>query len=398
MKKVFVLAMVLMVMLAGCVTSAPAGTIRIITEENPPFNFTDEAGNVTGQSTEIVKELAKKLGINARIETMPWSYGYELAQKDDGVILYSTVRMPLRENMFKWVGPIGSDDDWFYSKRGADIKITSLDDARKAKSIAVYKYDRNQLYLTEKGFTNLDTSESDIECVRKLAEGKVELWLGPSSGFHFIAYKAGINPAELQADCFVKKSEYYLAFNKNISDSTIKSWQAALDEMKKSPDEKTMSRYEKIVTSYALPQYSASTVTKEQVIQLVENTAKDIITDAPGTIGKMDSRSAPYLDKANPELYVYIYDNGCKEVANASNPSLKGRNFKGVPDIAGKLFRDNIVDGALKNGSGWEDYVFTMPGQIGLFYKSAYYRLATGNDGKQYIICSGLYKSEPDKK
>ncbi len=68
-----------------------------------------------------------------------------------------------------------------------------------------------------------------------------------------------------------------------------------------------------------------------------------------------------------------------------------GRNFKGVPDMAGKLFRDNIVAGALANGTGWEDYVFTMPGQIGLFYKSAYYKLVTGSDGKQYVVCSGCY-------
>jgi polar amino acid transport system substrate-binding protein len=397
MKRLFIMAIVLIVALAGCITTAPGGNIRIITEENPPFNFTDESGTVTGQSTEIIKEIAKKSGVDARIEIMPWSDGYALVQKDPNVMIYSIVRMPSREDMFKWVGPIGFDDEWFYAKRGADIKIASLDDAKKAKSIAVYRNDRNQLFLSEKGFTNLDISENDMECVKKLADGKVELWLGPSSGLHFIAYKAGVNPAELQPVSYVKRSEYYIAFNKNTPDSVIKPWQAALDEMKKSADAKTMSKYEQIITSYALPQYAASNVTRDQVVQLVENTAKDITADAPGTISKMNSRTAPYLDKTFPELYVYIYDKYATEIANASNPAEVGRSLKGVPDIAGRLFRDNIVDGALKNGSGWEDYVFTMPGKIGLFYKTAYYRAATGNDGKQYIVCSGLYKPAPAK-
>jgi len=79
------------------------------------------------------------------------------------------------------------------------------------------------------------------------------------------------------------------------------------------------------------------------------------------------------------------------EAANADNPAVVGRNLKGVPDMAGKLFRDNIVEGALKNGTGWEDYVFTMPGKIGLFYKSVYYKLVTGSDGKQYVVCVGRY-------
>jgi polar amino acid transport system substrate-binding protein len=396
-KRLLVIALATIITLAGCVAAAPEAKIRIITEENPPFNFTDESGAVTGQSTEIVKELAKKVGAPAKIETLPWSDGYALVQSDPNVMLYSTVRMPSRESMFKWVGPIGFDDDYFYSRRGVDIKLSSLDDAKKVKSVAVYKDDRNQLFLSEKGFTNLDISGNDIQCVEKLADGKVDLWLGPSGGFPFMAYRAHVNPAELQPVMYVKRSEYYIAFNKNTPDAVIKAWQAALDDMKKSPDAKTMSRYEKIITSYALPQYAASRVTSDQVVQLVETTVKDITADAPGTIAKMNTRSAPYLDKTYPELYAYIYDNNATEVANASNPAQAGHRFKGEPDMAGRLFRDNIVDGALKNGSGWEDYVFTMPGQIGLFYKSAYYKLATGSDSKQYIVCSGLYKAAPVK-
>lgn len=392
-KKVLIISAVLVIVLAGCISASQVNNLRVITEYNPPFNFTDESGMVTGQSTEIVKEIASKLGGTVNIEVLPWLQGYALAQDEDNTVLYSTVRMPLREDLFKWVGPIGFDDDWFYSRRGEDIKVTSLDDARKVKSIAVYKNDRNQLYLSEKGFTNLTVYEDDIECIKSLAGGKVDLWLGPASGLHFIAYRAGVNPAELQAVSYVKRSEYYLAFNKNIPDATVKAWQNALDEMKKSPDSNTMSRYEQIITSYSLPQYSTSNVTPDQVIQLVENTVKDLLSDAPGTISKIESRLAPYLDQTHPELYIYIYDNTCTEVANASNPSLKGRCFRGVPDMAGKLFRDNIVDGALKNGSGWEDYVFTMPGKIGLFHKSAYYQLANGSNGKQYIVCAGLYKT-----
>jgi polar amino acid transport system substrate-binding protein len=59
--------------------------------------------------------------------------------------------------------------------------------------------------------------------------------------------------------------------------------------------------------------------------------------------------------------------------------------------MAGKLFRDNIVNGAMQNGSGWEDYVFTMPGKIGLYYMSAYYKLITGSEGKPYVVCVGPF-------
>ncbi len=53
-----------------------------------------------------------------------------------------------------------------------------------------------------------------------------------------------------------------------------------------------------------------------------------------------------------------------------------------------------MVAGALANGSGWEDYVSLNPGESGLFWKSTYYQLAIGSDGKEYMVCSGIFKTE----
>jgi polar amino acid transport system substrate-binding protein len=384
-----------LLVLAGCTGPGTSSSLRIITEQNPPFNYTDEAGQVTGQATEIVKKLISATGTTANIEILPWAEGYELMQKNSNVMLYSTVRTESRENMFKWVGPVGSDDEWFFTRAGSEIKISSLDDARKVKSIAVYKNDRNQLFLSEKGFTNLTIYNDDMECVKNLTAGNVDLWLGPSKGSFYITWRARINAADLQKVFFVRSSEYYLAFNKNTPDSVIKAWQTALDDMKKPSGSDGKSIYEEITNSYTAPHYSPSKVTREQVIQLVETTVKDLAVDVDGTISKINSLLAPYRDSANPELYVYIFDINGLQLANASNPAgLVGRNFMNVPDMAGKPY-GKIVEGALKNGQGWEDYLFTMPGKSGLFYKATFYKLANGSDGKQYIVCCGLYRSAP---
>ena len=382
-----------LILFSGCAVTSPAPKLRIITEDNPPFNFTDERGNITGQSTEIVKQILKATGTDAGIEIMPWSQGYELAQTKPGAVLYSTSRLPSCENLFKWAGPIGFDDNYFYVRRGSDMVINSIDDAKKLKSVAVYKDDSNQIFLSGQGFTNLDISDNDTQCIQKLVAGQVDTWLGPAEGMPFLAYSAGVNPAEIIAAKYAVRSYYYIAFNKSVPDSTVDAWQKALDSLKMEDSSGGMSLYDKIITSYALPQYAASSVSRDTVTQLVNNTATDIAADAPGTIAKINAQQAPYLNSQDPSLYVYVFNNQVVEVANADNPAVVGRNFKGVPDMAGRLFRDNIVAGALANGTGWEDYVFTMPGQIGLFYKSAYYKLVTGSDGQQYVVCSGCYIS-----
>ncbi|MCX5997174.1 MAG: transporter substrate-binding domain-containing protein [Chloroflexi bacterium] len=396
MKGLAVILLAVLILVPGCNLNVPAGKLLIVTEENPPYNFSDERGNVTGQSTEIVLALVKNTGSDAVIQMQPWSDGYELVQKQPGIALYSTGRMPLREELFKWVGPIGFSDEWFYAKRGSDIKITSLDDAKKVKSIAVYKDDTNQLFLIEKGFTNLDVSDNDLQCIQKLMDGKVDLWLGPSEGLPFLAYKAGINPAEIEPVSYVRRVEWYIAFNKQAPDATVASWQKALDALKIPSQPGGRSFYESAITSYALPRYADDSIAKDVVISLADKTAGDIAADSAGTLKKINAGESPYQDKDRPDLYVYVFDTYVTEAANANNPAVVGRNFKGVPDMAGRLFRDNIVDGALANGTGWEDYVFTMPGKIGLYYKSVYYKLVTGSDGKQYIVCVGRYKDKAE--
>lgn len=385
-----------LILLSGYDCAPPDGKLRIITEDYPPYNFADERGNITGQSTEIVRSLMSKTGNDSSIELMSWSKGYEIVQSQPNTMIYSIGRMPFREEMFKWVGPIGFVDHWFYARRGSNITISSLDDARKVKSIAVYKDDANQLFLLEKGFANLNVSENDVQCIKKLMDGKVDLWLGPSQGFHFLAYEAGVNPAEIEPVSYVWRADWYIAFNRQTPDATIGAWQKAVDDMKKTESSDVCSLYDSIITSYVLPRYTTDSVPKEAVVQLVDRTAADIVADAGGTIRKINAGESPYRDKDRSDLYVYVFDKYVTEAANASNPAVVGRNLKGVPDMAGKLFRDAIVDGALKNDTGWEDYIFTMPGKIGLFYKSVYYKLVTGSDGKQYVVCVGRYKDKPE--
>ena len=79
-------------------------------------------------------------------------------------------------------------------------------------------------------------------------------------------------------------------------------------------------------------------------------------------------------------------------VALADNILQVGINTHGKPDVTGKLFHDEILAGALKNGTGWVEYVYINPVQTNLYYKTTYYRLTKGSDGKSYIAASGNFR------
>lgn len=134
----------------------------------------------------------------------------------------------------------------------------------------------------------------------------------------------------------------------------------------------------------------AQPISNEQLIQLVEQTARDITEDASGTFSKINVGVHPYRDRENPVLYTFVFNTDLVTVAHFRQ-ELVGISKRGKPDIKGKMFRDNILAGALKNGSGWESYYFHNPQNGKTEPKLTYYKLVTSSDGLKYIVCSGKY-------
>lgn len=128
----------------------------------------------------------------------------------------------------------------------------------------------------------------------------------------------------------------------------------------------------------------------EALIALVDATAADIQTDVAGTFDKIMASQHPYVNRDNPAFYVFVYDTSVNIVAHPQT-DLVGKNYRGKPDAAGTMFRDEIVTGALNNGSGWVQYLYAKPGEEGLKKKATYYQLTTGSDGQQYVVCCGKY-------
>ena len=133
--------------------------------------------------------------------------------------------------------------------------------------------------------------------------------------------------------------------------------------------------------------------TTEEVTKLVKQTREAIAKNEFQTLAKIDKGEHPYKDLDNPALYVFILDTDLNLVAHFKT-DIVGRNQKGKPDAKGKMFRDEILAKALKDGSGWVDYYFENPKTKKLAHKNTYFELVKGSNGKDYIVCSGKYYDE----
>lgn len=208
-----------------------AEQLSLLTEESPPFNFTQE-GQLTGVATQVVQEITRRLGIQDNIEVVPWARGYERLSSEANIVLFSTARTPERESLFHWVGPIYSFRLGFYARKADARHIGSLQAAKNIGAIASYRDDYREQILKSLGFTNLDSSNSLQSCVRKLMSGRVDLWFSDNIGVPKVASEAGIDPEEIEEVFTYIQSSSYIAISKQTPLTVVHQWQKTLDEMK----------------------------------------------------------------------------------------------------------------------------------------------------------------------
>jgi signal transduction histidine kinase len=130
--------------------------------------------------------------------------------------------------------------------------------------------------------------------------------------------------------------------------------------------------------------------TTEEVVALVEQTKEAMEKNAFQTLAKINMGEHPYKDLDNPSLYVFVLDTDLTLVAHFKT-AIVGRNQKGKPDSKGKLFRDEFLAVAQKDGSGWVDYYFENPKTKKLAHKNSFVKLVKGSNGVDYIIGCGKY-------
>lgn len=231
MKKLVALLLLAIPSVLGCSSSsAAAAKVRIVTLENPPYNYVDDKGQVVGSSTEVVRAIMKKLGQDIPIEELPFEQAYALVQKDPNVALYSTARVAARENLFQWVGPIGKTGRYLYAKKGSGIKLNSIADI-KGKTLAGAPNEGGNKYCVAQGaiLVNSDTWE---DALPKVMDGRADL-VGAGEDISYEAKKAGINPDSFERLLLVESYDLYIAFNKGTPAAVVQQWQQAFDSIKK---------------------------------------------------------------------------------------------------------------------------------------------------------------------
>lgn len=251
-KTAFVFGLVIMLATMNFAALAAKVEFNLYTEDYPPYNMPkeetngDNANEIVGSSTDIMKEIFKRTKIRYSMELLPWARAYNYALTKSNAVVFAASRTPEREKLFKWVGPIGENDWVLFSlidpkTKTPKIKINTLEDAKKYV-IGAYKGDATSNYLHSLGFT-VDDTNLDLNNEKKLQAERIDLWASGKQLGNWIFRKNKIN--NIAPVFTLKTSVLYAAFNIQTDDAVIATLNKAIQDIKKD------GTYNKIMKKYS---------------------------------------------------------------------------------------------------------------------------------------------------
>lgn len=225
-----------LILLLFAATKVSSQELVVLTEEDPPYSQTGKDGKPTGFGVDVVKEIQHRLGgKQVPITIQPWARVYWAAVHGrPNVIAFTMSRTKERENLFQWVGPLIENKWVIVAPKSAKLRLSSLDDAKKLRSIGNVRGYAATNYLTAQGFKNLDQVSERKKNPIKLDAHRISAFVSADC-----SYTNEISGVGLKSDdyeivlTFSSSVPMYIAFSKSTDAKLVESWQSTLDAMKK---------------------------------------------------------------------------------------------------------------------------------------------------------------------
>jgi polar amino acid transport system substrate-binding protein len=218
---------------ASAIAAMPAAALMLLTEENPPFSFTDK-GKLQGSAAEIVRDMAARAGVPATFEVLPWDKAYVRAQGQKDACLFATARLENRERLFLWVGPVATSPWAVYGKSDFALPIRSVKDLAPFK-IGTMQRDAKNEFLRENAVNDLRAVRADAQNPPRLLLPRdhpdhIDLWITDLYAGREAAKTA--NVAGIKVVFIANEQPLYLACNPQTDRKVVKALADALDGMK----------------------------------------------------------------------------------------------------------------------------------------------------------------------
>jgi polar amino acid transport system substrate-binding protein len=231
------LAMAALLAPAQAQVQAPA--LLGYTENLPPLNYAGPAG-AGGFSVELLRLMAGEAGLSLDVQVQPWIRALRSAGEANNTVLFSLARLPEREPLYQWVGPISERRIVIYRlKRRSEIRFNSLEQLNDLHGLRIGAVRESAaakrlLALGLAPEVDIEWALDDASNLRKLLAGRMDLlvMLDWAAAWHLRQHKLPFaSLTELAAlDTSVS---YWFGLHPHGDPAVRQRLQAALDKLKR---------------------------------------------------------------------------------------------------------------------------------------------------------------------
>lgn len=227
------LARALVALVAGLFVVVPAAALTLLSEENPPFNYT-EKGKLAGSAADIVRDMAIRAGVPVKFEVLPWDTAFVRAQGEREICLFATARLENRERLFLWVGPIAMNLWAVFGKGDFAPSIRTLKDLVPYRIGTVLR-DAKAEFLRENGVNDLRSVRDDalnppLLFLPRDNPDHIDLWITGLYSAREVAKAAKVTDIKL---VFIASEQpLFLACSPQTDRKVVKAMADALETMK----------------------------------------------------------------------------------------------------------------------------------------------------------------------
>lgn len=210
--------------------------LRLLAAELPPYTFqvpsasvSEQPGPGRGTVHDAVAEMARRVGQSQHIEYLPWYRAQEIAQAEPDVGILALTRTPEREDKYRWMVKILTDDLVLVGAPGVDVSELSR---VRDRPIGVLANSGAEALVRGLGFTKVSPQREEWLNARRIRDRRIDAWLAPRAMVIHAVREVRGNLDVLQFGQIVRSSEIWLAASKNVPESEARRWQAAFDAMR----------------------------------------------------------------------------------------------------------------------------------------------------------------------
>lgn len=180
-----------------------------------------EDGVIKGSAYEIAKAVTERAGIEAEFTVQPWKRVYESGLNKADYMIACIGRVPQREALFHWVGPVTKTTYYnFYKLKKANFSIESHKDVLNHQ-VGVMRGSLTQGFMEDLSHPKLQVTANSAQLVKMLEKGRIDLLLEASNVIEHESKLADIDPNIFELALVGYEISINLSLGKKTSESRV---------------------------------------------------------------------------------------------------------------------------------------------------------------------------------